>query len=296
MDEKFVKDENLEKFEKLVESKTPKKPGKETGLPIEDSILYDEVMEKIQKRRKDAADKKKRGRKRTKIILSIIVFVVGMLVFSFSSFFDVDSIDVVGNSYFTAEEIINMAHAEPGKNLLYHPDKGSITKYLEANPYIKKAKVSRGLPSTLIITVEEREQIGAIKYDDDYLIIDDTGLLLRKTRTVPKVTVIQGIKIKKIEAGSELGVKNEELFQQTLDILKAMKEHDMYFISLDMSKMYITANIYDTLICKGTYEQMMDGLNKDRLHKVLSKLFKQGIRRGTITFSGEGYASFLPTV
>lgn len=288
--------ENDESFKKLEELATSKAAKRQTGLPIEDAILDDEVREKIAKRRRATADKKKREKKRLKIILFAIVFVVGIVIFSFSSFFDVDSIDVVGNSYFTAEEIVNMAHAEPGKNLIYHPDKGNIVKYLEANPYIKKAKVSRGLPSTLIITVEEREQIAAIKYDDDFLIIDDTGYLLRKTRTVPKVTVIQGIKISKIEVGTEIGVKDEVLLEQTLDVLKAMRDHDLYFIDLDMSKMYIKANIYENLICKGTYQQMLDALNKDRLHKVLDKLFKQGIRRGTITFSDEGYASFLPTV
>lgn len=292
LEKQIEKDESYKKLEELA---TPK-PKQDMGLPVEDSILYDEVYENIQKRKRETLNKKKRAKRRGKIILAIIVFVVGMIIFSFSSFFDVDSIDVIGNSYFTPEEIVNMAHAEPGQNLIYHPNKRSIIKYLEANPYIKDAKVTRGLPSTLIITVTEREQLGAIKYDDDFLIIDDSGILLRKTRTVPKVTVIEGMVVKKIEIGSAIEVKDKELFDQTLDILTAMRDGDLYFVNLDMRKMYIEANIYENLVCKGTYKQMIDGIKKGRLHKVLNKLFKQGISRGTITFSGEGYASFLPTV
>ena len=269
---------------------------KQYGLPEADSLDIEELKARIAKRKEDQLLKKKRQKRRLIIILSSVVIAVGLIIFSLSSFFAVDLIEVRGNSYFTSEEIINMAHATPGKNLIYHTDSSDIISYLEQNPYIKSASVSRQLPSTLVITVKERTEIGAIVYDGDYLIIDNTGLLLRKTSTTPKLTIIEGLVVSKIKSGEKIEVEDEELLQQTLKILRTMNSSDLYFVRLDMSEMYIKAYIYETLLCKGTYSQMIDGMEKGRLHKVLEKLFEDGIKRGTITFSDEGYASFQPTM
>lgn len=268
------------------------------GLGLKDESFYElgGVVERIQNRKLEMIEKRKREKRKRIIILSSVLVVIGLIIFSFTSFFTVDYIEVRGCSYFSEEEVINMAHAEPGKNLIYHPDKRNIVNHLEENPYIKSAEVSRGLPSTLIITVNERKQIGAIKYDDDFLIIDSEGMLLRKTNTIPKITTIEGIVVKKIKVGEKIEVKDETEFDQALNILKTMQEKDLYFTNLDMKEMYIKAYIYKNLVCKGTYEQLMDAMKKDRLHKVLEKLFKNGIKRGTITFTDNHYASFVPTV
>lgn len=277
------------------EEKREEKPV-ETGLKDDRYYELDELLKRAEDRKALARKRNRRGKRIRFIVIFSFLLFVGLFIFSLSTFFDVDSIDVRGNSYFTAEEVINMAHAEAGRNLIYHPNKSSIVSYLEKNPYIKNAKVSRGLPSTLIITIEERQQIGAIKYDDDFLIIDDTGFLLRKTRTSPKVTIIQGIVVSKIEVGEEIKVEDEDSFKEALDILDKMQKKDLYFVRLDMSDMYIKAYVYEYLLCKGTYSQLEEGIQKNRLHKILDKLFSKGIRRGTITFSDEGYASFVPTI
>lgn len=261
---------------------------------------YDEevaaIKERIAERKKNYEEKKARARKKRLIVLGVVVLVVGAFLFSISPFFTTDSIEVRGNEYFAAEEIINMAHAAPGKNLIYHPNKSSIVKYLKANPYIEKASVTRKLPSTLVITVSERSQIGALIFDEEYLIIDNNGCLLRKTKTKPELTEVRGIVVKKIKLGEKIEVEDPELLDQTLDILNAMNRKDVYFVSLDMRGMYIKAYIYDSFICKGTYSELLQGIEKDRLHRVLDHLMAEGIRRGTITFGEDGYASFVPTL
>ena len=264
--------------------------------PKEDYSDIDEITARIKLRKQEAIRRKNRARKKRIILLGIIVFTIAMFIFSISSFFTVDSIDVRGNVYFTADEVINMAHAAPGKNLIYHPDKKNIVNYLEQNPYIKKAKVSRHFPSTLVITIDERKQLGAIKYDKDYLIVDGEGILLRRTHTTPKLTLIEGIVVKKITLGEEIGVKDRELLNQALAILNKMSKKDLYFVRLDMTNMYILAYIYDSLVCKGTYKQLVTAIDNNRLHIVLDRLFDDNIKRGTITFSDEGYVSFIPTI
>ena len=269
----------------------------EFGLdPKEDYSELDEITARIMARKIEQKKRKKRARTRARIIFCVIVFAIACLIFSFSKFFTVDSIEVVGNDYFTQDEVIDMAHAVPGKNLIYRPNKRSIVNYLEENPYIRHASVSRHLPSTLVITVEERKQIGAIRYDNEYLIIDEEGILLRKTKTTPKLTMIEGNVVKKIKLGEVIGVKDEELLEQSLAILRSMRDRDLYFVTLDMKDRYIKAYIYESLVCMGTYDQLLGAINSDRLHRVLDELFKDGVKRGSITFSDDGYASFMPTV
>lgn len=287
----------MEEDQVLAQEEREDNPETSYGLdPKEDYSELDEITARIMARKQEAARRKKRARTKRRIALGIVVLIIGCFIFSISSFFDVDSIDVIGNSYFTGEEIINMAHAVPGKNLIYHPDKHNIVSYLEKNPYIEKAKVTRSFPSTLVIHVEERTQLGAIKYDDEFLIIDGDGILLRKTKTRPKLTEIEGLVVRKIQLGEIIGVKDEELLGQTLNILKDMKAGDLYFVRLDMRDMYIKAYVFDSLICKGTYKQLDTFITNGRLHRVLDKLFDDNVSRGMITFSSEGYASFVPTV
>lgn len=269
---------------------------KSYGLSKEDYYNVDELKARAEKRKAERLAKQKKARKRLIKIFSAIVIIAAFLIFSLSSLFTVDSLEVRGNSHFTSEEIINISHATPGKNLIYNPNKVEIEDYLENNPYIKKAKVTRGFPSTLIITVEERKQLCAIKYDDEYLVIDKDGILLKKTPKMPKLTLVKGIVVKKIELGKPIEVKDKEIFNETLTVLDKMVNSDLYYIKLDMTEKMIKAYIYENLIVKATFKQLTEAMDKNRLHAILERLFDKGIKRGTITFTDDGFASFEPRV
>lgn len=225
------------------------------------------------------------------IILGVIVAVTA---FSLSSFFTVDTIDVQGNKYFTDEEISNMAHASTGQNIIYKLNKGNMLNYLEKNPYIEEARVYRKLPSTIVINVKERIQIAALTYGDQFLIIDNKGTLLRITKTKPKLTIVTGFKVKKVKLGEPVEVNSPDLFKELLSLLKSMEAGDVYFTKINITELFITANVYDSLVVKSKYKDLKDNIDKGRLHKVLDELFKRNIKRGTITISSDGYASFTP--
>ena len=225
------------------------------------------------------------------IILGVIIAVTA---FSLSSFFTVDTIDVQGNKYFTDEEISNMAHASTGQNIIYKLNKGNMLNYLEKNPYIEEARVYRKLPSTIVINVKERIQIAALTYGDQFLIIDNKGTLRRITKTKPKLTIVTGVKVKKVKLGEPVEVNSPDLFKELLSLLKSMEAGDVYFTKINITELFITANVYDSLVVKSKYKDLKDNIDKGRLHKVLDELFKRNIKRGTITISSDGYASFTP--
>ena len=227
-------------------------------------------------------------------IFIVVGVTIAMIAFSLSSFFTVDTIDVQGNKYYTDEEIANMAHASTGRNIIYKLNKGSMLRYLEKNPYIDEARIYRKLPSTIVINVEERMQIAALTYGDKFLIIDNKGILLRITKTKPKLTIVTGFKVKQVKLGENVEVSDSELFKKLLTLLKSMEKGDVYFTKINITEMFITANVYDSLTVRSKYKDLIENIDKGRLHKVLDELFKRNIKRGTITISSDGYASFTP--
>ena len=258
------------------------------------------IKEKIRERKREKIRRARARRIRFWTILAILLIAIAAGAFSLSGFFTVDSIEVKGNNHFTAEEIINIAHAVPGHNIIYDPGTQEMIDYLEQNPYIKQADVTRKFPSTLIITVSEREQACGFRYDDDYLIMDDEGILLKKTRTEPKITMIDGFVVSKIKLGEIIGTQNQKMFSNTLQLIRSMKAADMYFVSLDMTGYEddgsVRAYIYDSLVVRSSYKNLVESLDNGRLHKVVEKLFDDEIKRGTITIGYDGDISFEPGI
>lgn len=250
-------------------------------------------IDDIEKRRMKRKRKLKMPGFFTRIFI-ILGVIIAVTAFSLSSFFTVDTIDVQGNKYFTDEEISNMAHASTGQNIIYRLNKGNMLNYLEKNPYIEEARVYRKLPSTIVINVKERIQIAALTYGDQFLIIDNKGTLLRMTKTKPKLTIVTGFKVKKVKLGEPVEVNSPDLFKELLSLLKSMEAGDVYFTKINITELFITANVYDSLVVKSKYKDLKDNIDKGRLHKVLDELFKRNIKRGTITISSDGYASFTP--
>ena len=250
-------------------------------------------IDDIEKRRMKRKRKLKMPGFFTRIFI-ILGVIIAVTAFSLSSFFTVDTIDVQGNKYFTDEEISNMAHASTGQNIIYKLNKGNMLNYLEKNPYIEEARVYRKLPSTIVINVKERIQIAALTYGDQFLIIDNKGTLLRVTKTKPKLTIVTGFKVKKVKLGETVEVNSPDLFKELLSLLKSMEAGDVYFTKINITELFITANVYDSLVVKSKYKDLKDNIDKGRLHKVLDELFKRNIKRGTITISSDGYASFTP--
>lgn len=275
------------------------------GDEIADDSLVVEDGEKSSEKKSNASiddiEKRRIKRKRklkmpgffTRIFI-VVGVTIAMIAFSLSSFFTVDTIDVQGNKYYTDEEIANMAHASTGRNIIYKLNKGSMLRYLEKNPYIDEARIYRKLPSTIVINVEERMQIAALTYGDKFLIIDNKGTLLRITKTKPKLTIVTGFKVKQVKLGENVEVSDPELFKKLLTLLKSMEKEDVYFTKINITEMFITANVYDSLAVRSKYKDLIENIDKGRLHKVLDELFKRNIKRGTITISSDGYASFTP--
>jgi len=234
--------------------------------------------------------KKKKKRRKKHYFLRLLVFiavVVGIICLMTSSLFDVQKIEVEGNGYFTAEQVIARSGITQGVNIFFSIDKRGAKKGLMEDPYIKNVTVERKLPSTVVILVEERQETAAIPFTDKYIIVDGEGLILRTSEVEPKIPILMGLTIKEMEPGKPLEVEENSVLNDTLGMVSIMQQSEVYFKKIDISKVMVRAYVYDTLICQGMPEDITKALSDGTLETMLYRLYTDNIQHGTITITSD---------
>ncbi len=246
----------------------------------------------------DVPRKKKKHRKHH-YLLDILVgaaLVLGVALFLLSPVFNIEKIEVQGNHYYSDSEVINIATAQKGVSLFWMKGRSQMKEKLLQNPYFTDVKFRCRLPSTLIIRVKERKQVAAIKYGDQYIVIDGTGRVLRKTDVNPDITILKGLTLSRITVGERVRAEESGTLQYMLDMIKETQKGDFYFREIDMSGVIVKAYITKTLLVKCSASQLRKAVADGNLQKVVNKLFKSKIYRGTISIGKENYMYFSPSV
>ena len=227
----------------------------------------------------------------------ILLFVLGCIyLFLKSSYFAVKEYKVEGNQYYADKEVLGMAKAKTGNNIIFESGISEIEEVLEKEPYFEKVKVKRQLPSTLVIEVQERTQTAAVVYGENFIVISDEGIVLRKADIDPELPLLTGLTISKMNVGEKIECEEKDSLTTTLRMLRIMTEGDIYFKRIDVASVIIHAYIYDSLIVKGTPNEVMSSIESGKLQSVVNNLFSNNITRGTIKMGGEDYMSFTPEI
>lgn len=193
-----------------------------------------QVEQKMEHRRQN---QRRRARRRTggrvgsglwKRLL-IMAGVVAAVVLSMVIFFRVRHIEVQGNRYYSAEEIISAAGVAKGDNLLTLSRAGiaaSITSG-EDMAYVRTVSVTRRLPDTLIITITEDNVTFAMQDEaGQYYLITAYG---KATQQVESYEASEHIQIKELTIatptiGEQITVTEDESGSASakLDALQAV--------------------------------------------------------------------------
>ena len=117
----------------------------------------------------------KRKKRRIKFVIKLGVFLLlcGAAVFVIKApFFDVSKFEVLGNNYYSDEEVLVMGNCKTGGNIFIGTDTGDIKARLEKDAYMVSVQVKRVLPDTIRIELKERKQTAAIVYGEKYVVVD----------------------------------------------------------------------------------------------------------------------------
>lgn len=142
-------------------------------------------------------------------LVSILIITICVAV-SLTILFKVESIEVVGNRYYSSEDIIKNSGITKDENIFICSEK-NINKTLCSNfPYIESIKLKREIPNKIVIYVNETKETGCVNFDNKYALISSSDKVLDITDTKKEnITEIIGVEVEDATIGKEIKFKDE---------------------------------------------------------------------------------------
>jgi cell division protein FtsQ len=137
----------------------------------------------------DAAAPPRRDRlRRAGAIVFIIVVILGAAVVTLtrSPFFSARTIEVNGASHVARADVMRIAAVTRDTNV-FTLDAAAAERRLERDPWIAEATVTKALPSTLIIDIDERVVVAVAVSDGILRLVADDGAFLEAA--IPRIAV-----------------------------------------------------------------------------------------------------------
>ena len=194
-------------------------------------------------------------------------------------FFEIKSVECIGEMPYHEDEIITAASANLGKNVLL-ADISSATTTIEENfPYLENVEVARKIPDKIVISAQKpREYLCLEIGNDQFVILSDKFKILAvlESPTVD-ITVVKGVAVNNIEIGKNAEF-TEEVKNNFLNLLNLLENNDLinYIKVIDLSDpMNILLNYNDKVDIKlGSFDKIEYKIRtaKELLNKKIPQL------------------------
>lgn len=225
---------------------------------VKNTLAVDNEL--IRKRRK------KRTIKRSLIIFLLLISTLVILCLKLP-YFNVENINVVNNRIVNSEEIISSSKINMGINIFTLNTKKIGTNIL-SNPYILKADIIRKLPSTILISVVEREAAFYIEENNKFLILDKNGVVLEIKDNVNNMnlTKLEGLDVSDFTMGKVIPkVDNRELelisLMTDLISLNKINKSGINITSVNIADSYNVQVLCNNMLLKLGNVNIKDKLN-----------------------------------
>lgn len=184
-------------------------------------------------------------------VLAGIVAVGAVSILSVTVLFNISKFEVVGDTSYSDEEIIAACGIENGDNLLRINIDRAEESVVSDLVYIDSAKISRGFPNRLAISVEPAKPVLSFASGSSYYIISERGRLLDIDREPADCPVVKGYYP---PPNSDIGAQLEDDEDGRIALaLKMMSYMRDYGLSGDCE-----INLTDTLNILMTYDDRVE--------------------------------------
>lgn len=261
-----------------------------------DSELSD-VEETVEAPTEQKPVKKKKKRKKKHYFLRFLIFcvVLGGLIYALQSpLFYVKEIKVEGNRFYTPAQIIEMSGLTTGKNMFFEIKTKPARDALLETPYIRLVNIRKKPMHTLVISVEERIEYAAVPDGDNYVLIDDEGMVLSISDKQPTVPLLEGMVVQDMDPGVPLKVDQAYLLTDTLKLLKATDATDLYFPRVYFTSVLVRAYINDQYYVEGEPGEIENSL--EQIRTTMQEQYAAGVNKGVIRVGKDGYLAFDPRI
>ncbi len=205
------------------------KPMKKSKDNKKNKKISNDINKNDMKKKKTINTRKKKIILRSiKITLTIIILLVGLIVFFKSSVFNIKKINVSieNNKILTESQIMNLSTVNIGQNM-YSINKKQIIDSIKSDPYVESVKIKRSWPSTLKIEIEERAVRFQLEYNGEYIYIDNQGYILEKSYEKNDTFLVSGYSTTELTYGNRLDVKDLEKLSDVIQIMQEFKNNDL---------------------------------------------------------------------
>ena len=168
-------------------------------------------------------------KKKILILLIILAVIIGLVVFALSPVFSISTIVIKGNSIVTNDEISSKMDVKVGDNI-FLKNINAIKNSIKTITFVKDVKITRSLPSTFIVNVEEREPSFIIEKGSEYAYIDSQGYIIDVTKEKREgIPILQGEETTddEIAVGKRLVVDDLKKLNTVLKIIEVSKSNDI---------------------------------------------------------------------
>lgn len=156
------------------------------------------------------------------LLLAVLVLLIASFLFVNSSYFNVGKVTIEGNKYISNEEIYRIAQIPEPINIL-KLNTSEVRDKLKRDLRIANVDVVRKFPSTIAITIRERQPLAYVASGYGFVEIDSQGVILAAYKNIKQINVpmITGIKLESGYIGDN--VANDQM-KPILEYLSKLEE------------------------------------------------------------------------
>jgi len=142
--------------------------------------------------------RKKKKKRNKRLLISTAAFITAAVVVVFciyyvyykTPYFNLVSVDIDGNLTYSDEYIIEKSGIETGKKI-FDLDRSKIKEIIENEVYVERVRVVYELPNKIYLDVTERVDKYQVFSNNEYIIIDKNGIVLRTSNDKLELLTIE---------------------------------------------------------------------------------------------------------
>ena len=186
---------------------------------------------------------------RVYFVVILLIASIGLYFSMKSDAFGIDHISVSGNTLTDAETIMKIAAVPAGENI-FQINTAQHEKYIEDLYYIKKAKIKRVLPSSIVIVVVEKEPIFIVSDGGNYIYLDENLVAIKEQAMAdtPSIPLLSNVKVLNAQAGQQIEVEKVGVLDMAYKIALELKKLGVIH---NVSEFYMTEEGGMNLYTKG---------------------------------------------
>jgi len=244
---------------------------------------------------------RRQEKKRTRrTVFYVLLFVAVSLIFvgvCFAVFLNVETIEVNGNEKYTYEEIVSMIPVELGDNIFSFKAGETEENIKYALPYVGTVNISRDLPKTVVVDIEEEKAYYAADLAGDTYLLSAGLKVLERTKGVPAektgLTVLKVSNVRRCIVGETMLFVDGRTSDAISELNNVFRKN---FIDDDITELDIRSRFDIYFNYQGRFEVYMGDMQncdiKIRfLVGIIGELYDND--RGTIDVSNHTEASVL---